>query len=421
MPGEDDIGKGKIYNLAGNVRSGSHAAYAAGKICKKGRNPRSWLEARNPVANWVNAGKLDSGTIWEDLMSHTFAWVLVAALVATGIAVPVWWLTQTSNATPEPEHMPQLTSSLDDKNPSKTTDFATGNDSKTDVTEVKFDADRALKYLKQLCDLGPRISGTEAMKKQQELIEKHFKDLGATVTRQEFKGKQLSRKEPTEMVNLIISWHPEKTRRVLISTHYDTRPIADQEKNPKNWNKPFISANDGTSGVAFLMELGHHMKELKSEFGVDFVLFDGEEYVFETYQTGGDDKYFFGSEHFAQEYEKTKEKRKFRYDAGFLLDLFAGTNAQLKVEHYSFAFAKDLLNQVWKLAQELGAKSFKYESGYEVQDDHLALNKAGIPTVDIIDFDYAHWHKLTDTPDKVSGAQMAEVSKVLTIWLQKIK
>jgi glutaminyl-peptide cyclotransferase len=60
---------------------------------------------------------------------------------------------------------------------------------------VKFDQERALKYLKQLCDIGPRISGSEGMKKQQELIEKHFKDLGATVTRQEFKARQRSRRE----------------------------------------------------------------------------------------------------------------------------------------------------------------------------------------------------------------------------------
>jgi glutaminyl-peptide cyclotransferase len=354
-------------------------------------------------------------------MSNVVTWGIGAVVVATGIAVPTWWFTQSpqTDSSKEATLNAAENNTADDKDPPKTTDFATARDGA--VTGVKFDEDRALKYLKQLCDLGPRISGTEAMTKQQDLIEKHFKDLGATVTRQEFKGKQLSRKQPTDMVNLIVSWNPDKTRHVLISTHYDTRPIADQEKNQANWNKPFVSANDGTSGVAFLMELGHHMKDLKSEFGVDFIFFDGEEYVFETSQNGGGDKYFFGSEHFAEEYKKSKDKRKFRYDAGILLDLFAGKNAELKVESYSYSAAKALVDQLWGLAKDLGAKSFHYESGYEVQDDHLALIKVGIPTVDLIDFDYAHWHKLTDTPDKVSGAQMAEVSKVLTTWLQKIK
>jgi len=304
----------------------------------------------------------------------------------------------------------------------KTTEFATaGPAASHEVVPVKFDPDRALKYLRQLCDLGPRVSGTDGMKKQQELIEKHFRDLGATVTRQEFKARQRSRKTDTPMVNLIISWHPDKARRVLLCSHYDTRPIADQEPNRNNWNKPFLSANDGTSGVAFLMELGHHIKDLKCELGIDFVLFDGEEYVFETNPLGGGDKYFIGSDYFADDYAKTKSARKFRYEAAVLLDLFAGQGAQLKVEQYSYAGAPRLVEQIWGLARAIGARSFKYEPGYEVQDDHLALLRVGIPAVDIIDFDYLHWHKLSDTPDKVSGAQMVEVSNVLTTWLQKIK
>jgi hypothetical protein len=364
-------------------------------------------------------------------MSQGFGWLIGAVLLVAAVAVPVWWLSQSPAPNPAPKADPGADKAVlptmkdgpeaqDPKDPKKT-EFGTGTEPKDDTKPVKFDGDRALKYLKQLCDIGPRISGSDGMKKQQELVEKHFKDLGATVTRQEFKVRQRSRKADTEMVNLVVSWHPAKERRILICSHYDTRPIADQEPNRGNWNKPFVSANDGTSGVAFLMELGNHMKDLKTEFGIDFVLFDGEEYVFETNAMGGGDKYFFGSEHFADDYMKTKDKRKHRYEAGLLLDLFAGKDAQLKVELYSFEAAKTLVDQVWGVAKATGAKSFKYERGYEVLDDHIALIKAGIPTIDIIDFDYPHWHKLTDTPDKVSGTQMTEVSNVITVWLQKIK
>jgi hypothetical protein len=348
-------------------------------------------------------------------MPQGISWMLGAVLVASGVAVTYWWPVSPPRVEPDQAVMPTI------DEPTKKTDFATGGNAAEEAKPLKFDAERALKYLKQLCDIGPRISGSAGMKKQQELIEKHFKDQGATVTRQEFKARQRSRKAETEMVNLIVSWNADKPRRVVICTHYDTRPIADQEANRANWNKPFVSANDGTSGVAFLMELGHHMKELKSEFGVDFVLFDGEEYVFETSAVGGGDKYFFGSEHFAEEYAKSKDKRKYRYDAGLLLDLFAGTNAQLRVELYSLESAPKLVEQVWGVAKALGAKSFLFERGYEVQDDHLALNRAGIPTIDLIDFDYKHWHRLSDTLDKVSGNQMNEVSGVITVWLQKIK
>ena len=216
------------------------------------------------------------------------------------------------------------------------------------------------------------------MKKQQELVEAHFKKLGATVTRQEFKARQKSRKNDTEFVNLIISWHPDKARRVLLCTHYDTRPIADQEANRANWNKPFASANDGTAGVAllmelaqqvmqryqpeylragniagaaWLMELAHHMKDLPTKVGVDFVLFDGEEYVFETDRAVGGDRYFIGSEHFADDYLKTKATRKHRYDAGVLFDLFAGKGAELRWEVYSYEAAKPLVDQIWGVAK----------------------------------------------------------------------
>lgn len=348
-------------------------------------------------------------------MSQVFGWAVGAALVATGVGLPFWWLTQPAAPEAEKANLPVS------EEPKKKTDFGTGGGAKDKIEPAAFDAERAIKYLKQLCDIGPRVSASAGMTKQQELIEAHFKKLGATVTRQEFKAKQRSRKDETAFVNLIVTWHPDKARRVLLCTHYDTRPVADQEANRANWNKPFVSANDGTSGVAFLMELGNYMKDLKCEFGVDFVLFDGEEYVFETDRTGGGDRYFIGSDHFADEYKKAKDARKHKYEAGVLFDLFAGKGAALKVEMYSFEAAKPLIDQIWGVAKDVGAKSFKYERGYEVQDDHLALNRVGIPTVDVIDFDYPHWHKLSDTADKVSGDQLAEVSKVISTWLQKIK
>ncbi|MBY0515225.1 MAG: M28 family peptidase [Gemmataceae bacterium] len=333
-------------------------------------------------------------------MTQTTGWIIGAAVLATGAGASFWWLHHPAG--PNPDAPPKF---------AEDTVKAPG---------VKFDGDRALRYLKQLCDIGPRVSGSEGMRRQQEVLEKHFKDLGATVTRQEFKARQRSQTADTPMTNLIISWNPEKARRVIFCAHYDTRPIADQEPNPANWTRPFVSANDGAAGAAWMMELGHHMKDLKTEVGVDFVLFDGEEYVFKTRQNGGDDKYFFGSEYFAEDYKKTRETRKHRYEAAVLMDLCHAKGASLRVEGHSWQFAKPLVDAVWGTANAVKAKSFRYEEGHTVQDDHLALNEVGIPAVDLIDFDYPHWHKLTDTPDKVSAEQMAEVALVLTTWVASI-
>lgn len=290
---------------------------------------------------------------------------------------------------------------------------------KPDEKKAGFDGERAVKHVKELCDIGPRISGSDGIKKQIELLVKHFEDAGGKVTKQEFQGTQKNRKA-VGMTNLVVSWFPERKQRVILCTHYDTRPLADQEANKNNWNKPFVSANDGTSGVAFLMELARHMKDLPTGVGVDFVMFDGEEYVF-----GDDDDYFLGSRHFAAEYKKAEKTRGFTYTAGVLFDLCFHAGAGLRVEGHSWQGAKQLVADLWGIAEKRKAKSFVYERGFRrgesVLDDHLALLEVGIPAVDIIDFDYADWHKLSDTPDKISPKQMTEVAGVIVEWLSGLK
>lgn len=299
--------------------------------------------------------------------------------------------------------------------------FGNAKPPKKDPTDVQarkagdFDGENAIKYLKSICDIGPRISGSEGMKKQQELLKAHFEKHGATVTFQKFDGKQSSQRLAVPMANMIVSWDPDNQKRVMICGHYDTRPIADQETNIRDWTKPFVSANDGASTLALMMEMAPLIKGLKCKYGVDFVIFDGEEFIFERDR----DRFFLGSEYFAEQY--TKNKSTPRYSAGILLDLFAGVGAEYMVEQYSLLQAGALVEAIWKLADELGVKSFVSRNGYQVLDDHIALNKAGIPTIDIIDFDYAHWHRLTDTPDKCSPVSMANMAKVLMAWLSRIE
>jgi hypothetical protein len=203
---------------------------------------------------------------------------------------------------------------------------------------------------------------------------------------------------------------------VILCAHYDTRPIADQEPDRRRWYEPFLSANDGGSGVALLMELAHHMKELKTAVGVDFIFFDGEEYIFNPEQ----DKYFFGSEYFADTYLKSKPKH--RYIAAVLLDLMGGKNARFPHEQNSWLLAGELAQDLWRIAAEQKCRAFEDQPGDQVNDDHLALNRrTRIPTVDIIDFSYSHWHRLSDLPANCSGDTLYQVARVLTVWLQRLK
>jgi glutaminyl-peptide cyclotransferase len=280
---------------------------------------------------------------------------------------------------------------------------------------VAFNGKRALGYLEEICAIGPRMSGTAGMRKQIDLLKKHFEKFGGKIEEQKFQAKQISRQNPVEMTNLIVSWQPEQKRRVILCCHYDTRPIADEEEDPRKWRETFISANDGGSGVALLMELAQHMKDIKTNVGVDFVFFDGEEYIFDRKR----DKYFFGSEHFANTWQKTKNRP--QYGGAILLDMIAGKNARFPVEEHSWMRARPLVEHVWAIAAELKIEAFQKKIGDRVLDDHISLLAVGIPAIDIIDFSYPHWHRLSDVPDNCSAESIDNVARVLMVWLQRLK
>jgi hypothetical protein len=289
---------------------------------------------------------------------------------------------------------------------------------------IAFNKERALGYIKQICDLGPRLSGTDAMTKQQELIQKHLEGQGAKVEMQKFTARQRSQPQSVAMANLIARWYPERAHRILLAAHYDTRPIADREPDPRDWRKPFLGANDGAAGPALMMELAYHLASMPTNVGIDFVLFDGEEYVFNNRpQDSGGDLYFFGSEHFAKEYSRKRanDSKSPRYVSAIVVDMIAGKDARFLHEQYSYTQAGPLDEAIWKIARDVGADAFRPEIGYAMLDDHLALLKVRIPTIDIIDADYPYWHRLADVPANCSGETMEQVARVLTTWMQRAR
>lgn len=273
------------------------------------------------------------------------------------------------------------------------------------------DPQRAFGYLQDICNLGPRVSGTDGMTRQRELLEAHFTRLGGTVGYQEFDAVHPQTGAPVRLANMIVSWHPDRASRVLLACHYDTRPFPDRDPVPANRTRPFIGANDGGSGVALLMELAHHLPSIETPYGVDFVLFDAEELVYSSR-----DKYFLGSTHFATRYRDAPPTHK--YVCGVLLDMIGDKDLKIFQERYSLAYAPDVTRSVWSAAARIGVREFVPRRKHEVRDDHLPLNEiARIPTCDIIDFDYPHWHTRNDVPAACSGDSLAKVGRVLLEWL----
>jgi hypothetical protein len=285
---------------------------------------------------------------------------------------------------------------------------------------IPFNGTRAYQHLRDLCSLGPRISGSPGMEQQRLLLTEHFKKLGAAVTEQAWEVRHPETGEPTRLVNLIVSWQPEQRERLLLCTHFDTRPYPDEDPIPARRRGPFLGANDGTSGVAVLMELGQHMQELGGTFGVDFVFFDAEEFIF----VKGRDPFFLGSERFARQY--VAQPPPFRYRAGVLLDMVGDRDLQIFYEKNSMydRATRNVCTTVWSTAQKLRVKEFISRTKHEVNDDHIALIKAGIPTCDVIDFDYRDaagnslWHTTADVPENCSALSLAKVGWVMLEWLR---
>jgi len=281
------------------------------------------------------------------------------------------------------------------------------------------DSRRAFGYLKQLCDLGPRPSGSAAMLKQQDLLRQHFEKLGGKVTMQKFRARNPLGGEAVPMANLIVEWHPQRKERILLVAHYDTRPLPDRDPNPvlRRTGK-FIGANDGASGTALLMELGHLMPKLDGPLGVDFLLVDGEEMVYDDAR----DPYFLGSTWFARQYAEKPPEHMYR--AGVVLDMVADESLQIYQEQHSMSWpeTRPLVIEIWSTAARLGVDEFIPRAARIVQDDHIPLRNIGkIPTCEIIDSpqDYSAWHTTMDTPLRCSPASLGKVGWVVYEWLKE--
>jgi hypothetical protein len=292
------------------------------------------------------------------------------------------------------------------------------NEAEPSARKVALDGRRAYGYLRRICEIGPRPSGSEGMERQQLLVIRHFKKLGGTVQLQKFRAPHPLGQGRVPMVNVICQWHPNAKKRILLATHYDTRPLPDRDPNyQRRRTGRFIGANDGASGVALLMELAHSMASIECRYGIDFVLLDGEEFVFDERHP-----YFLGSEWFARRY--IARPPRYRYRWGVLLDMVADADLQIPQEPFAMSWpeTRPLVLDLWATARRIGVDEFVDRRGPPVRDDHLNLrNIAKIPTCNIIDFDYPYWHTEADTPDKCSPQSLAKVGRVIVAWLQTVE
>ncbi len=155
--------------------------------------------------------------------------------------------------------------------------------------------------------------------------------------------------------------------------------------------------------MAVLLEIARVLGEHPPPIGVDIVFFDGEDYG----EEGIPQDYILGSTYFAN------NLRGYRPSAVVIVDMIGERNTEIPIEGYSRAASPELVDEIYSIAEKMDAGSFRREDGPAIIDDHFPFIQVGIPAVDLIDFDYAYWHTLEDTPDKCSPGSLGDVGKVL--------
>ena len=261
-------------------------------------------------------------------------------------------------------------------------------------------SEKAFAHVQQLVDFGPRPSGSEAIEKSRRYIEDQLRRSGWHVTRQGFSDDTPRGK--VEFVNLIAQFPGQGNTAplFLLCSHYDTKTF-DAIK--------FVGANDGGSSTGLLLELarviGQH-PNLGAK--IELVFFDGEEAYDHFSETDG----LYGSRYFAKHLRDAKQ-----FHGGILFDMVGDRSLDVTFPADS---PSEMARDIFAAAEVLKLRSYFTYLDREMIDDHSPLNAIGIPTIDVIDFDYPWWHTAGDTIDKISARSLQIVGSVALYYLSEV-
>ena len=262
-----------------------------------------------------------------------------------------------------------------------------------------FNEQRAALDLQTLVGFGPRPAGSDAIEKTRAYIVAELQKAGLRPQLDEFEAS--TPRGFRRMVNIRAVRPGAKPSIIALTGHYDT----------KLFDFPFVGASDGGSSAAWLLEMARATANLKIDNTLEFIFFDGEEAVVEW--TADDSVY--GSRYDVD--RRYREGSLQQLKALILVDMIGDKNLNIRKETQSTDWLKTI---IWNTAASLGyTREFPNEN-LEVADDHVPYLKAGISSVDLIDFDYPPWHTAEDTLDKTSGRSLKIVGDVVYFSLPEI-
>jgi len=271
-----------------------------------------------------------------------------------------------------------------------------------------FSGENAFQHLIKQCSFGPRNPGSEGHKNTLNYYLNTFNGLADTVFTQSFEDEMPRTRAKVKMNNVIAQFNRDSDKQIMISAHWDTRPWADTGSIMKK-EMPILGANDGASGVAVIIELAYIFKQNPPPIGVSLVLFDAEDYGV----PGDSWTYCKGSQYFARNLPISYP------EYGINIDMIADRQPEFYIERISYQQNASLVLELWELSEELGLKAFKKQAKDSIFDDHVPLYEiAGIPAINIIDFDYPndktnYWHTHNDIVQNCSPNGLYQVGTLL--------
>lgn len=286
------------------------------------------------------------------------------------------------------------------------------------VKSPDFNADSAYTFVQKQVDFGPRVPDTKPHDACGDYIAEKLKSYGLQVIEQAFKDTTFDNKILNGR-NIIGSFNPKASKRLLLAAHWDSRPYSDQDSLVKN--KPVLAANDGASGVGILLEVARvlSMQKTTPEIGVDIVFFDMEDWGNSEQAEDEYGGYCLGSQYWAA----NKHTPNYTAYFGILLDMVGAKGATFFKEGHSVQLAGSVVNSVWNTASRLGYSNiFIDDRGGSITDDHVAVNKiAKIPMIDIIHTKpnnmsktfFDQWHTTDDTMEHIDPKTLKAVGQTL--------
>ena len=270
-----------------------------------------------------------------------------------------------------------------------------------------FDGERAMQYLKEIVKFGPRPLGSANHKKVEDYLAAHLK--GDEVEDDTFTADTPAGKFPVH--NIVAKFPGTKDGIIVVASHYDTNyPLK---------NTSYVGANDGASSSALLLEMANQLRGKRRDGYSVWLVWDDAEEAMKPDGSGGlpnempfDQDSLYGITHLAEKWQADGTLK--RVKALLLADMIGDADLNVDRDTYSTPWLEQV---VFEAATRLGYQSHFFGRELQVSDDHLPFLKRGVPSADLIDFNYGYndvfWHTTQDTADKLSPKSLQIVGSVM--------